>query len=69
MTKNSILHGCKDATSDPGYITLSPEEALANQELLTQERNLSYRFYPHFHPYVGFAEKVKKKNPKKSARF
>jgi hypothetical protein len=45
------FHGYLDAElvyTKPGFV-----DALAFREIVTLERDVSYRFYSHFHPYVG----------------
>lgn len=49
------FHGYYDVRTRP-YQTYRPDLAwttIITRHITTQERSLSYQFYPHFHPYVG----------------
>src|SRR5215216_4105223 len=54
MSNQALLkafHGHRDTE-----LSLSTEAALQTKTtkyLIVQERDVSYRFHPHFHPYVG----------------
>lgn len=46
-----IFHGCLD--TELGYTWGHSGETKHTKHIEILERDLSYRFYPHFHPYVG----------------
>jgi hypothetical protein len=60
MTKTPAFHGYPDARIRP-YQTYRPDLGWTStivRHITTEERSLSYQFFPHYHPYV--AELIKR---------
>ncbi len=51
ITMAERFHGYLDTELlyEPGRVSETKEK----KHFIVQEREVSYRFYPHFHPYVG----------------
>src|SRR5262245_30623881 len=51
LAKNQKFHGYFDIDHvfTPGRVSVTKE----TKYFVIREREVSYRFYPHFHPYVG----------------